>query len=120
MPKKDTKAPKFEWQGYVNIDIPEKQHSALEKFIADDKHVFAQYSALIFTNYQIKQYFDEYVEGVKTVAVCYNHDDPNFGYALSSYADDWYTSLGVLLYKHFEYSQADWSSQASNKVKRFG
>lgn len=120
MAKKAPKTPKFEWQGYVNIDLPEKEHSKLEKFATDEKHVFAQWTAMLYGNYQIKLYFDDYNDAIKCVATCYNHEDVNFGFALSSYADDWYTALAVMMYKHFEYSQTDWSSVSSKKIKRFG
>lgn len=120
MAKKKKEEVKFEWAGYVNIDIPENRHSDLEIYIADDKQIFFQYNTLLTTNYQIKQYWDDYVEAIKTNAVCYDPESPNFGYALSSFADDWYTSLAVLCYKHFEYAQGDWKAMASNKIKKFG
>ena len=120
MAKKKLETKKFDWQGYVNIDVPENRHGDLEKYISDEKQIFFQYNVLLTTNYQVKQYFDTYVDAIKTNAVCYDENSPNFGYALSSYAEDWYTSLAVLCYKHFVYSDGDWHSVASNKVKRFG
>lgn len=120
MAKKAKKPAKFEWQGYVNIDIPESRHDELERFASDDKHVYAQYTAMLYGNYQIKTYFDTYNDAIKCVATCYDPESVNFGYALSSYADDWYTALAVMMFKHFEYSQTDWSSVSAKKIKRFG
>lgn len=120
MPKKAKAKPKFEWQGYVNIDVPESKHTELEKFVSDDKTVFFEYNAMLTTDYKITQYFDTYVQGIKTTCTCYNAESSNFGYCLTSYAEDWYTSLAVLVFKHLKYSDRDWHSVASNKIKRFG
>jgi len=120
MAKKKAKAKQFEFKGYVNIDIPEKEVSALEIFAADDKQVFFEYNAILTTNYTVKQYYDDYSEAIKTVATCFDEDNANFGYSLSAYADDWYTSLAVLLYKHLVLADRDWDSAKSNKIKKFG
>lgn len=120
MAKSDKKKPKFDWQGYVNIDVPERKHTDLEQYVADDKQVFFCYNSLLTTDYQFKQYFDSYTQAIKTVVTCYNADSENFGYAMTAYAEDWYTSLAVAIYKHMVLADGIWSSAASNKVKRFG
>lgn len=120
MSKKEKKKTKFEWKGYCNINILESHQSALEAYAADEKTVFYQYNALLVTNYQIKQYFDDYSESIKTVIVCHNPESSNFGFALSSYAEDWYTSIAVAMYKHYEIAQADWDNASSKTIRKFG
>ena len=118
--QKGQKKPKFDWKGYVNVGITEALVPDLEKFVADEKAVFEQYNLMLVTNYQIKLYYDDYSESLKCVAVCHQHDDPNFGLALTSFAEDWYTALAVMIFKHTEICDKDWSSAKSVTVKKFG
>lgn len=118
--KKDKKKPKFVWKGYCNVGITEPDVSALEKFVSDEKTVFAEYNQMLVTNYQIKIYFDDYSESMKCVAVCHQHDDPNFGYALTSYAEDWYTAIAVMIFKHLKLCDKDWDNASSKTLRKFG
>lgn len=120
MAKSKEKKAKFEWKGYVNINIPESEHSKLEKFVSDEKNVFFSYNQMLTQNYQIKQYFDDYTESIKTTVVCHDADSPNFGYALSAFAEDWFTSLAVLIYKHCEIADSDWDNASSVTMRKFG
>lgn len=118
--KKADKEPKFEWKGYVNINIPTNLVDQLEIYASDAKAVYADYNAMLMGNYQIKQFYDAYTESIKTVAVCYNHEDPNFGYAASAFAEDFFTSLAVLLFKHNVICEVDWDNASSKTMKKFG
>lgn len=118
--KKPTTKPKFEWLGYVNIHIPESKVSALEAFVSDDKNVYVLYNQLLTTRYTFKQFYDDYTDSIKTTVTCYQHDSVNFGYALSAYADNWYDSLAILIFKHEVLADRDWSSAQSKKVRKFG
>lgn len=118
--KKDKKKTKFVWKGYANVGITEPDVSGLEKFVADEKQVFSLYNQMLVTNYQIKLYFDDYTESIKCVAVCHQPDDPNFGFALSSYAEDWYTALAVMIYKHHTICDRDWDNASSKTLRKFG
>lgn len=120
MAKKSEKAAKFEWKGYVNVNITQDQIPALEKLATDEKNVFFSYNAMLTTNYQIKQYYDDYVDGIKTVATCYDSKSPNFGYALSAYADNWYNSLACLIFKHNEVCDGDWLDGNTVTMPKFG
>lgn len=118
--KKDKKKPKFVWKGYANVGVTEAVVPDLEKFVSDEKRVFSEYNKMLVTNYQIKLYFDDYSESIKCVAVCHQHDDPNFGYALSSFAEDWYTALAVMIFKHIVICEHDWDNASSKTLRKFG
>lgn len=118
--KAKAKTPKFEWKGYANVGITEAYVADLEKYVKDEKSVFADYNQMLVTNYQIKLYFDDYSESIKCVAVCHQHDDPNFGYALSAFAENWYEALAVMIFKHIHICERDWDNASSKTVRKYG
>ena len=114
------KATPFTWKGYKNINISDKLHDSVEKFLTDDKEIFALWNSLLLKDYTFKFYFDVKSESFKCTVTCMNSEEPNFGYAMSAYGDNWYTALGVVIFKHVEISQGDWDSVASDSFGRFG
>jgi len=121
MAKKTSKnTPKFKWEGYVSVHIPESSVPAMEAFVTDEKNVYQLYNSMLTTDYQFKQYFDTYTDSIKTTIVCHNSDSENFGYAMSAYADNWYDSLAIAIFKHEVLTDRDWNSMAVKKVRKFG
>lgn len=118
---KDTKPKKkFKWQGYVNVSVPSALYGDVEKLIKDEKSVFFKYNEALVNRYSFKFYFDVEREDFKCVMTCNNPDDANFGYAMSAFAGDWFQSLAVVLYKHYEICETDWQSEASSISTPFG
>ena len=104
----------------MNVGITEADIPDLEKFVKDEKTVFSEYNQMLFLNYQIKMYFDDYSESIKCVAVCHQHDDPNFGYALTSYTENWFEALAVMIFKHLHICHKSWDSATSKTMRKYG
>lgn len=120
MAKKQTTKKPYVFKGYANISIPEKFESDVAAFIANTEEVFMQAQAAQIAEYTIKSYFDEKSECFKSTMTCMNMDDPNGGYSMSAFADDWLSAIGVALYKHVRIADKDWTSYQQSAQKRFG
>ena len=120
MPKKTTKEQKFVWKGYCNIHIPTNSEDAVLAFIKDEKTVFFEQNQLLITDYTIKFQVDKKSDAIKCTATCYDPDNPNFGHALSAYSDDWYSAMAVLIYKHTQIADRDWTENIQPERRSFG
>lgn len=122
MPRKkaEKEPPPFKWLGYKNIHIPEIMRESAQAFCTDEKNVWFSFNQLLIKGYTVKVYFDKKQESFKCTLTCQSHEEANFGYAMSSYAGDWYTSLAICIYKHYELADEDWSSIESKASKSFG
>lgn len=118
--KSSKKPPAFSWKGYVNISIPESRQNDCENYILDTKQVFAEMNGLLIKDYTIKFHIDAKTDAFKCTLTCYSPDDPNFGHAMSAYADSWTSALGVVLYKHHEIADCDWTDFQAVSKRSFG
>lgn len=116
--KETTKA--FKWNGYCNVDVPSAMSGDVANWLADEKEVFAHYNDMLVDGYQIKVYFDQKNERMCANAICHNGDSENFGHALSAFAGDWYTALGVLIFKHEVICEGDWQATANSISQPYG
>jgi hypothetical protein len=119
MAKKKDSA-KFVWKGYANINVPVSEESKLEKFVKDDKDVWVRYTSILQDGYRVSFSHDNDKNVVRCSATCHNPDDPNFGMAMSSFAGDWYTSLAVMLFKHFFVSDTLWGETQTSTERKWG
>lgn len=121
MPKKTTKnKEKYEWKGYVNVNIPTEAIPDVELFISDEKEVFQSIVTALSQLNTMKVYYDDKQDSFKCTLMSYEPDSPNYGHAMSGYGSDWYTAVAVTLYKHFTICNCDWSIQAITTGRSFG
>ena len=118
--KEKSSKQKFEWRGYVNIQIPPEHNTQVEKYISDTKTVFMALTQMIADGYRLKLEYDDNSEGAKATAICHDADDPNYGCALSAWASDWQSALSVLCYKHYKISDQHWSEYKNDVKRSFG
>ena len=118
--KKKSKQAKVEWIGYQNISIPTSMVEGCEKYIADTKEVWSDYTEILVEGYTVKMYYDKDEESYKATLTCFIAESPNAGFALSAFGGDWFTALAVVLYKHSYVADGDWSSVANTSKRKFG
>jgi len=114
------KKAKFEWKGYVNVTVSETEATALKTYMADDKLVFQEMSQVIVEGYTIKIYYDDVKANFRASLTCYKVDDDNYGFMLGAFADDWYTALVVLLFKHYRVAKETWSDYQQQDTRSYG
>lgn len=117
---KKTKKPVFKWLGYANISIPNSMSSQCEARIKDEKSVMEFFSEMQWLGYTFKFYADKASESIKVTCTCYVEDSPNFGWALSAYAGNWYTALAVLTFKHYDIAKENWTDFDSETKQSYG
>jgi len=118
--KTSKKTRRFEFKGYVNIAVPQSHENKIQDHISDAQAVYEELNTLLVDGYSLKIYYDDDSTNYRASLTCMSAEDSNYGYVLGSYAQDWFTALAVLTYKHFDISKESWSRYTQDTKKGFG
>ena len=110
----------FTFNGYVNVSVPETMTKDLESKIVQSAWIFSQMAQAISDGYNLKVYHDAEGGHYRASFTCFDPESENHGYMLSAFASDWYTAVGVLLYKHFDVAGEDWNSWKQSNDRPYG
>lgn len=117
---KRVKEQKFKWRGYINIDIPDARRDEARLFIEDTELVLQGLEEVIADGYKVSLRKDTNSEGVTATLTCHQADSDNFGFAMSGFAGDGVSALGVVVFKHYRISEGDWESDEKVGRDAFG
>lgn len=120
MPKKSSERKPFKWQGYVNINIAEKEETSFKNYLADSSTVYDDMTHVLVDGYSIKIHADDKDETIRASLTCFDDKDPNFGYVVGAFAGDWYTAVAVLMYKHFHVARENWMDYKQDEKRAYG
>lgn len=122
MARKETSKnpPQFVFKGYVNINISESRSSEFVKYSKDASKVWLDYAQALVDGYAIKANFDDKTGQHRASLTGFHKTGDNFGYVIGGFADDWFTALAVVLFKHFHISGENWSDYAEVDKRTFG
>lgn len=115
-----SKASKFKFQGYVNINISEAQTPEFLSYLKDHDRVWNDYAQCLVDGYAIKANFDAENANYRVSVTGFEDTGDNYGFVIGGFADDWFTALAVVLFKHYYVSKENWQSFHQPENKRFG
>lgn len=110
----------FEFKGYANVLIPEADGNKVAAHIKDAQAVYEEINTLAKDGYSVKVYYNDDDGNFRASLTCMNPEDSNFGYVLASYAQDWFTAVAVLTFKHFDVTKENWQEYTTAKTNSFG
>ena len=118
--QKDSKSPTFVFKGYVNIGITEKQTPEFLSYLKDHDRVWNDYAQVLVDGYAVKATFDGEEASYRVSLTGFANTGDNFGYVIGGFADDWFTALAVVLFKHYYVAKENWQDYADTPTRKFG
>jgi hypothetical protein len=107
------------WHGFKNVNLTSAEK---EEFLAWDMHdddLWLVFAETVMEGHKLSLTFNK--DSSSFVAAFTGlSDSANEGYTMSAYAKDWYTALRLLLFKHVQICQGDWSSAADREMDNIG
>lgn len=122
MTKKKTtsSSPKFKFNGYVNISIPSSHDAKLKTYLKDADKIYLDMAKILTDGYSVKVTHDADKANFRCSVTGYESTGDNYGYVIGSFAGDWYTALGVALYKHFYIAKENWGTDVEDDNTAYG
>lgn len=111
---------KFEWRGYVNVELSGEVKEEARAFMDDQIAVTEAVEDAITGQYRVRLEEDKDSGGIKCVMICHDEKSPNYGKAMAGYARTWFDALGVTMFKHFVICSGDWGEGGSVGSFEFG
>lgn len=117
---KKQKEQKFKWNGYINVDIPDGRRDEAKMFIVDVSMVLEAVEQVVSDGYKISLRRDSNSEGVTATLTCHSQESDNYGHAMSAFAGDVVSALGVVVFKHYRVVDEEWGVEEKAGADAFG
>lgn len=120
--KKSANVPKNgAWTVFVDCPLPEGAFPEIQATFPSPESVFDTIQDLVVHSYRVSVAYNPTNDACVASLTCRDDDSPNAGKTLTAYADDWYTALQVVLFKHIVVLDMLWGGKEGAPPRpRFG
>jgi len=116
MPRgKPQKRPAFELKGFVACDLTKEVKEQGKVWVTDNApNLGAKVEALVSDGYKVSLSFDRVHDCYQASCTCTDAENGDYGFCLTARAPDVWSSLGMLLFKHYVVLDGEWASRAAS------
>lgn len=107
-----------EYAGYLVCDLTVAHEKALETYTPSYEELYLWQSEMVDSGLKVVTTFSKDGASVRSELHDMDKTSPHAGWRLSSFAEDLYTALTILMYKHKVVLSEDWSLAATQRTKR--
>lgn len=109
------------WKGFLNHRLSPEHREMFGAWDFDGDDVWLFISQANTEGYRFSTSYNTQNSTYNAILQCTDADSPNYGYSLSAYAQEWYTAVRLVLFKHIVVFQYVWDTQkATNPSDNWG
>lgn len=105
---------------FVNVSLTEQDTPAVQEYLKNTDDLLRAFEDMCVGGYRVGFSYDSQRDALICSFTCKDGDSPNHNKTMTSFAGDWFTALGVNLYKHHVMLKGVWNTDAAKNRPAFG
>lgn len=110
MPKSQANQTVNNWKGFKDFRLTNEQINAFVTDGVHDEDLMDLVQASLAEGYKLTFTYNGQSDTYNASMTCNDDKSANFGYTMSSFGPNFYTALGLLMYKHYILLVGDWNN----------
>ncbi len=111
--KKQTRKPKIEWLGYLNVNLTVEQDTEFDVWAAKQSIQLSDLDILLNSGYKFSLNWDSFHSGVSASLFANDAKLERAGYTLTAWSTDVESAMLLLFYKHYIICEEQWEHFAA-------